>query len=612
MTKSTNSNAAETKPAGFLGGRRLEWAGICGLVLLAAGFLKISWRKWPDPIVDSGMQWYTFWRMSQGAVLYHDLAWNYGPLSAFFNAGLFKIFGPGMMVLVTANLVVWGLIVTMAYVAVRRAWGGLAAFGATAVFICVFSFSHLSQIGNYNYATPYSHEATHGILLILATVFAAAWWRRGVSLAAAFLVGLCGGLAAVLKPEFMLAGGAVGMAAMALRFAERRRVTAAEFAMLAAGLALPTVIFTAWFARLEPLGSAFIDASRAWWLVLVDHSQLGKQQGKFAGLDDAGAHVLFELKSTAKAALSLAVVWAAGWSVNRSWKPVVRGAVAVAAGVLLWFLAPVGGWYSIGRCFPILIVALAALIAARVMREWRAAAKLEEQTAMALLLVLAAGTMLARMPLFPRIYHLGFFQAALAGVVLAAAIIAELPRWTGAGAWGRCVAKAGGIATLATGCVAIGMRSAEIRSYQTQVVGEGRDRFYSFEPQTDAMGALVNWTAEQLRETPPRATALVLPEGLMINYLSRRASPLPPWDRHITEEAYLTQLQAAAPDFVVLISRNATESVESRFGTEGGPGTQIAGWVRTNYAVENQTGADPLASQREMGVVIFRKKQGGK
>ena len=66
-------------------------------------------------------------------------------------------------------------------------------------------------------------------------------------------------------------------------------------------------------------------------MVLIDHSQLSQQQGKFAGLNNASQNVLFELKSAGKTLLSLALIWAAGWSVNRPWKPVVRAAVALAA-----------------------------------------------------------------------------------------------------------------------------------------------------------------------------------------------------------------------------------------------------------------------------------------
>ena len=153
-----------------------ETLAILALAAMAAWCLATSWRKWPDPIADAGTQWFVFWRLSQGAVLYHDLTWNYGPLSAWFDAGLFRWFGLGMMVLVTANLAIYGAIVALAYLAFRKAWGRLGAFAALAVFIMVFSFSRLNGIGNYNYATPYANESTHGMLLLLVTVFVTVWW----------------------------------------------------------------------------------------------------------------------------------------------------------------------------------------------------------------------------------------------------------------------------------------------------------------------------------------------------------------------------------------------------------------------------------------------------
>ena len=203
------------QPALFPRPRVCEVAGLVVLALLAAHFLHLSWRKWPDPIVDTGAQWYDAWRVSQGAAPYHDFVWNYGPLSLLCNGLLFHCFGAGMMVLVTANLVVYGAIVLLAYLAFRLAWGWLAAFAALAVFISVFSFSILNGVGNYNYATPYTHEATHGILLMLVTAFVLVRWCRKESRPLAFLLGLCGGVAAVLKPEFMLAGGILAAAGCA-------------------------------------------------------------------------------------------------------------------------------------------------------------------------------------------------------------------------------------------------------------------------------------------------------------------------------------------------------------------------------------------------------------
>ena len=57
----------------------------------------------------------------------------------------------------------------------------------------------LNSVGNYNYALPYSNETTHGMLLLLVTAFVMARWSGKRSRAGAFLLGLCGGVAAVLN-----------------------------------------------------------------------------------------------------------------------------------------------------------------------------------------------------------------------------------------------------------------------------------------------------------------------------------------------------------------------------------------------------------------------------
>src|SRR5271154_4198461 len=66
----------------------------------------ISWRRWPDLLVDFGGQLYIPWRISNGAVLYRDLFYFAGgPFSQYFNALLFKIFGASFLTLIAANLI---------------------------------------------------------------------------------------------------------------------------------------------------------------------------------------------------------------------------------------------------------------------------------------------------------------------------------------------------------------------------------------------------------------------------------------------------------------------------------------------------------------------------
>jgi hypothetical protein len=612
MKTSTTFRDRGTPPEGFAAHWKAELAGILALLAMTGWFIATSWRKWPDPLVDVGTQWFVFWRLSQGARLYHDVIWNYGPVSAWFNAGLFRRFGPGMMVLATANLAVYGLILALAYAVFRKAWGRLGAFAALAVFIAVFSFSRLNSVGDYNFITPYASESTHGFLLLLVTALVVAWWCHGPSGWLAFFLGLCGGLAVVLKPEFMLATGLLGFTACVIRLLQRQRPSVVEFLLIATGLALPTLAFTLKFARGESLASAFIDASQAWWQVLVDrHRMAASVQAAYLGLDQPRAHALLELKAALGGFTVIAAIWAAGWIANRPWVTMIRVALVVATGFLAYHFLPgfaaadgwTNGWLFVGACFPGMMAAIFCLIIARAAGQLRRTGRVEESTTMALALALLAGAMLVRMLLHARIDHLGFYQSALAGMVTAAFMVAEVPRWTGAGAWGRRVSTWGSLAALGAGCVMIAKMSYVAHTRQTVPVGSGRDLFYCDAPEIDATGTLVEWTVEYFRTVPARATVCVLPEGAMINYLSRRMNPLSACE---SEEELVAGFRRTPPDYAVFISRDLANPDAKRYSAPGEPGYLLVQWLRANYTPVTGQGGNPL-DPHETGVVILRR-----
>jgi hypothetical protein len=605
MATAPDRNSSANQPDLFPRPGLCEFAGFLILAALAGYFLHVSWRKWPDPIVDVGAQWYDTWRTSQGAAPYHDFLWNYGPLSLLLNALVFHCFGPGMMVLVAANLAVYAAIVLLAYLAFRAAWGWLAAFAASAVFISVFSFSILNGVGNYNYATPYSHEATHGILLMLATAFVMVQWCLKPSRPMAFLLGLCGGTAAVLKPEFMLAGGVLGAAGWLTRRRQRQSPGKAECALVLAGVALPTLVCSAWLARGESWPAALVDSCQAWWLVLVNQIEPGLlYQPNFTGFDYPWRNAALEVQATLRAVLALGVIWAAGWLANRLRARALRWTVALCPLALLGLfqlgqirvlvLTPnsenaLAVLRSIhldsyaGPCLPGLMALLFAILVVRLTLELRQNGRAQTRTLMALALVLLGGAMLARMILRARIDHFGFYQAAFAGTTAAAAMVSEIPRWTGAGLWGRRLAALGCLALLGMVCVSCAAQSAAIRADQTQPVAQGRDRFYAFDPEVDETGLLVNWAVERLRTVPPNATLLVLPEGVMINYLSRRVRQAP--ESYADEDWYVKELDRSPPDYVLWMTRDLREHGIAQFGAPGNQGDKILPWVRQNYVV---------------------------
>jgi hypothetical protein len=604
----TPEQTADVPPAAKAGPAWLaEAGGVALLASLLAYFLKVSWRKWPDPIIDSGAQWYAAWRIAEGGMLFHETTWTYGPLSAYANGLLFKIFGASLTVLFAANLVVYGAILALAYAVFRRGWGRLGAFAACAAFISVFSFSHLTSVGNYNYAAPYAHESTHGMLLILLTLLAAAAWGRARSAPLAFVLGTCGGLAAVLKPEFMLAAAVLGLGALALRAMQREPLSWGEGALLAAGALWPTMAFTLGFAASEPLSQAFEHACNAWWKVLIHPiTARGFESGqvRFAGFDHPWRNGWLELKDGGCALLVIGAIWTAGWLANR--RSNARVLAILILGALGWFLRQEGDWFHVGQCLPLLTAIGVVFYGGRLWGQWRLTGRMEPDAVLRWLLTLLAAALLARMALFARVYHFGFFQAALAGMLAAAIMLGEVPRWTGPGRAGRRTAAAGGLLVLALACGAIAAKSNSIRAVQTQPVGSGADRFYAFARDIEPTGTLVDWLVKELAGAPPAATLQVLPDGLSINFLTRHKSPLPDVWAARAEEENVERLRKAPPDLVALMSLDLNERGIIEYGTPGNPGWLFVQWVHQNYT-EVISWGQPFSSTRLKGASVLRR-----
>src|SRR6187399_3310854 len=81
------------------------------LILAAVGIALAlwTWGTWGDVQVDHGGEVYAAWRVSQGAVLYRDVAYFTGPLSPWWNGLWMRVFGVGIWTLYVANLLLVAL-----------------------------------------------------------------------------------------------------------------------------------------------------------------------------------------------------------------------------------------------------------------------------------------------------------------------------------------------------------------------------------------------------------------------------------------------------------------------------------------------------------------------
>ena len=233
------------RQAQFPGWCHSRWAGLAlvgGVFVLAAA---LSWRRWPDILVDFGMQLYLPWRISEGEVLYRDMMYlTGGPLSQYFNALLFKLFGVSFRTLIFANLAITAGMLLLVYRRFLAAGDRLTATMVCLGIVLVFAFQHSGLIGNYNYITPYCHEVFHGLVLSIVVV---AWLSSCIEkerIQFALAAGFGTGLVFLPKPDiFMALAVCAGTAFFAVFFYKQTGFAAKSLAaFLLAGL-VPLLVF---------------------------------------------------------------------------------------------------------------------------------------------------------------------------------------------------------------------------------------------------------------------------------------------------------------------------------------------------------------------------------
>ena len=175
-----------------------------------------SWRKWPDLLIDFGQQLYIPWQLASGKLLYKDIVILHGPLSQHFNAFWFKLFGPSLTVIIFVNLAILACMTGIIYTTIRRFADFFTATVVCLVLLSLFGFSQYVEVGNYNYVTPYTHEATHGMALAAAMILGLSdYLTRGGRIACA-ASGICLGLALMTKVDVALAAAVAAFIGFAI------------------------------------------------------------------------------------------------------------------------------------------------------------------------------------------------------------------------------------------------------------------------------------------------------------------------------------------------------------------------------------------------------------
>lgn len=579
---------------------------------LAGVLLTLSWRKWSDAQIDFGRELYLPWRIAEGAVFGRDIESLYGPLSAYVNGAWFKLWGASLGNLIVLNLLLYTAILALLYDLLRRGWGTAGAAVGGAFFVIVFSFAQLVGIGNYNYVTPYSHEATHGVLACLVTAWALLRWRRTNGAGSALLAGLGVGACALLKIECLVAAAGLCGAAAVLHGRAGGRFARSTLALFALGAAGPLAGFTLFLRPDLGWSDAFVTAGQTLFNALgTARYTAEKVQFTFSGFDhpwqNLGRHLLSSSMLAAGVALLLwgarrATDWFETLEPDSYWQGVTL--IAIGAGV--------AGWYWGPQHFGQTLFLASSVVAGFAVLAWERARRDSGPTAVVearLILALLGVALLLRMLLNGRLQHYGFYQAAIAGCVVITALWIEVP----AAARGR----ARQLLQAAIGAFALGLAgqvsTASNSLYRAKVLplGTGADRTWHLPPpldgRADLQRAALDWITKNVK---PGERLLVLPEGVMLNFLNRTPTPLR--TTHFfagalvggREAGLVAQLERDPPRWVVLLSRDLREYGVDRYGESDGHGKLLVEWVQQRYQQVAAAGEDPLIADK-IGVRAF-------
>jgi hypothetical protein len=363
-----------------------------------------------------------------------------------------------------------------------------------------------------------------------------------------------------------------------------------------------------------PPAEALRSACRGWLNALAsakfsgDSISLGE-----LGFDHPLAHLISQATSVLGALGLFGLLGGAAWAIERVTIGWVRAALAVvvvaALGCVAWFGIE---WTAVGRCLLGLVALYGAAKLARFLRGGIPAAEFRAQSTRFLLAVLGAALM-ARMVLNGRIFHYGYCQAAVAGMLVPAILIGEASAWLGLKRAGRIVFWAGVILVIGIGSARLAAFSQRRLAMKTLAIGEGRDLFYAFPPPTDRYSDVVRVLSAYFRAEPADTTLLVLPEGQMINYLARKPSPLAPSHFYSgvlangREARIVEQLGRHPPDYVVLIREDLKDHGIRVYGEKIGGGKLIVAWLMTHYDLAKQVPADSQ-NPVEVGGLVLRPK----
>ncbi len=597
--------------------RLIEWSGPA---LVSTTFLVLSlwsWRKWPDILVDFGRELYIPWQLAAGKVLYSDIAYFNGPFSPYLNSIWFRLFGVSLTTLIFVNLAIIATLTWMMYRLFSDACDRFTGTMVSLVFICVFAFSQYDYIGNYNFVCPYSHELTHGIGLTVAMIYILSRYEMGRQRPMILFAGFLLGLVFLTKAEVFLpaaAAAAVGVGLPLVSEKNRWRQTGLASFSLVGGALLPIAFFLVFLSLQMPAAQALRGIGGTWTALLSSNVASDPFYRHSMGIDHPDTNLAtmsrtfcgFVLLTGALALTDMARIF-------QKRRGIILATCVLLLGTAVLVKQSFMPWLLDGRPLPLITMGTGAAIVGGYIR-WRADQSVIARLVPLVMWVVFAFALLGKIILYPRLSQYGFALAMPATLLVVVCVVWIVPdvlaRLYGRGQWFRRFA----VAMLVADTLFYLVASNTFYSHKNYLVGANGDDILTYGAHTDVKGVAMVQALQRIQSMiAPDASFVVLPEGVMLNYLSRRLNPtpyvnfMPPELAIYGEAGIVDSFEAHPPDFVLLVQKDTSEYGVGYFGADSTYGRKIMGWVNSHYVTVDRILDEPLKDGR-FGIEI-RKRQ---
>jgi len=583
----------------------------CGLLILSFVYaLHVSWLKWGDLIVDSGREMYVPLRLAEGAVLYRDIFYLYGPFSPYLHAVLFRLFGVHLDVLIWSGICSAALTVFLVYKITRLISDVLTASLTAWVCLSVCIFGHYLFLANYNFVIPYSYPATHAMLMSLGGLY---FFLRFILLRKHFdvwltacMVFLC--LVTRLEMGIMLLSAvAVGGVWLKASFIRREiRLRWIVRPMLAA-VALAAGVY----GLFGMLAGDTIRSSSLGYFAAANTMMDNPFTAHLSGLDQWPENLVRMMQSSGFYLLSGLCFFVGGLGLRKAfliedtdlrW---VCAAGIVALTILSEYALVIYGISADAqyRALPV-IAGLAVLgAAARVLSR-----RNSRRPAMLITVGIFAELVLLRIFFNVHPRHYGF-SLMMPGLIVYHVLLLRLVPRLALSRVTRCWVRVGFAGLLIIFAFDHIRMSNVAYNHRTQEVRTRRGRMRVFQTPRDLICAqVVRYLAQR---TPKDATVVVLPEGLTINFLSGRENPLyyysympPDFFSEGIEEQVVRSIDALKVDYVVLLQRPLEEYQIQVFGRDYA--RSLWGYLLHHYHEVERMGPFPYQSA-DFGAAILQR-----